>query len=103
MRWGDMLLLNNSAIHCGGENSVLEEWLWNSHGIYLHFFLPPRSPELNPIKLLLNTVTQRMKNLSVYDEYGYRSRHFVRALETVLDDFTHHDVYSSYYRTGYVN
>ena len=50
---GDILVLDNAAIHRGGENSVLEDWLWMQFGV-LVLFLPPRLPELNPIELVWN-------------------------------------------------
>ena len=38
---GDILVLDNAAYHCGGENSVLEDWRWSRHRIFL-LLLPPR-------------------------------------------------------------
>ena len=34
---GDVLVLDNAAIHYGGENSVLEDWLWDHFGVLLLF------------------------------------------------------------------
>jgi hypothetical protein len=48
-RPGDILVLDNASIHNGGDNNILEEWLWDNFGVLL-LFLPARSPELNPIK-----------------------------------------------------
>ena len=42
---GDILVLNNASIHHGGENSVLEEWMWTTLRVFI-LFLPPRAPEL---------------------------------------------------------
>ena len=52
LRPGDFLVLDNAAYHMGKENEVLEDWLWENHGIML-IFLPPRSPEWNPIEFVL--------------------------------------------------
>ena len=39
------MVLDNAKIHVGGENTVLEDWLWTNFGVFA-LFLPPRSPEL---------------------------------------------------------
>ena len=38
-RPGDILVLDNASIHNGGDNNILEEWLWEDH-IVLVVFLP---------------------------------------------------------------
>ena len=58
---GDIIVLDNASYHCGGENSILEYWLWSRHRIFL-LFLPPRCPELNPIELIWNMLVQTLKN-----------------------------------------
>jgi transposase len=57
---GDVLVLDNKVIHFGGDNAVFEEWMRDQFGV-LVLFLPPRSPELNPIELMWNT-TSKAKN-----------------------------------------
>ena len=44
LRADDVLVLDNAANHTGKENSVLEEWMWEYHQIYV-LFLPARTPE----------------------------------------------------------
>ncbi len=39
LRAGDVLILDNAAIHMGKDNSVIEEWLWEEHMV-LVLFLP---------------------------------------------------------------
>jgi hypothetical protein len=58
---GDFLVLDNASIHYFQELTGLDAYLWNYHGIFLQF-LPTRSPELNPIELLWNTLTQRLRH-----------------------------------------
>jgi hypothetical protein len=63
-RWfehGDVLVLNNAAIHSGGDAGSVEEYLWDTiiDGRPLNvlvIFLPTRSPELNPIELVFYIV-----------------------------------------------
>ena len=68
---GDVLVLDNATIHNGGENSVLEDWLWDNFGICL-LLLPARSPELNPIEQVWKLLVQKMKKvpLNVMREAG---------------------------------
>ena len=55
--------------------------MWRSHRIYLHF-LPPRSPELNPAKLLLNPPTQQLKFVPLESELP-DDDHVLRRTRTV--------------------
>lgn len=59
LRPGDFLVIDNAAYHVGRENIVLDDWLWDNHGIFL-LQLPPRSPEWNPIELIWNILVQRL-------------------------------------------
>ena len=96
---GDVLVLDNAAIHCHGDNSVLEEWLWDQFGV-LVLFLPPRSPELNPIELVWNTMVQRLRTASLKElfEIGAHST-AVKSLE-ILSEITHSEVELFYHKAG---
>ena len=98
---GDILVLDNAAIHNGGENSILEEWLWDKFGIYL-LFLPARSPELNPIEQVWKILVQRMKKLplNVMREYGADAS--AHAAGVVLSSITHRDVVGCYKHCNYL-
>jgi hypothetical protein len=48
---GDVLVMDNVAIHHYHESSVLEDVLWNEFEIAI-IFLSTQARELNPIKLL---------------------------------------------------
>jgi hypothetical protein len=58
---GDVLVLDNAAIHTGGENDTMADWLWSRFDISVAF-LPTRSPELNPIELLWSYLVQKLKH-----------------------------------------
>jgi hypothetical protein len=45
-RPGDILVLDNASIHNGGDNNILEEWLWDNFGVLL-LFLPARVIDSN--------------------------------------------------------
>jgi transposase len=64
-RPGDILVLDNASIHNGGDNNILEEWLWDNFGVLL-LFLPARSPELNPIEQVWKLLVNRLKRLRFY-------------------------------------
>jgi hypothetical protein len=57
LKSGDILVMDNAAIHVFGENDVLVDFLWENFGIHM-LMLPTRSPELNPIELLWQILVQ---------------------------------------------
>ena len=61
LRPGNVLVLDNATNHTGKENTVLEDWLWEDHKIFV-LFLPARTPEWNPIELLWNCLEERLKH-----------------------------------------
>ena len=74
----DILVCDNAALHEKGYNCDLGDWLWNVEGFdglgplnILLLPLPTRSPELNPIELIWNTVVQRMKARELPTEGGH--------------------------------
>eukprot|EP00571_Detonula_confervacea_P003009 CAMPEP_0172316252 /NCGR_PEP_ID=MMETSP1058-20130122/27605_1 /TAXON_ID=83371 /ORGANISM="Detonula confervacea, Strain CCMP 353" /LENGTH=173 /DNA_ID=CAMNT_0013030521 /DNA_START=69 /DNA_END=586 /DNA_ORIENTATION=+ len=69
---GDVMVLDNATIHSDGENSVLEDWLWDRFGVFV-LFLPARSPEFNPIELVWNTLVARLKNVPLDELYAIGS------------------------------
>ena len=98
---GDILVLDNATIHNGGENSVLEEWLWTEFGIYL-LFLPARSPELNPIERVWSILVQRMKKVPLNVMRAYGSDASAHAAGMILSGITHRDVVGCYKHCNYL-
>ena len=98
---GDFLVLDNASIHHFQEAMGLDAYLWNYHGIFLQF-LPTRSPELNPIELLWNTLTQRLRHFPLGDEYGPRSHRVAHAAQMLMDAFSHEDVDACFRKCGYI-
>ena len=92
-----MLVMDKAENHTSKENTVLEDWLWEEHSIFA-LFLPARAPEWNPIELLWNCLTQRLKH---YDwDHLHRSYRVVRVAIYILDCITHGKVERFYERSG---
>ena len=94
---GDVLILDNAANHTGKDNTVLEEWLWTEHMV-LVLFLPARTPEWNPIELMWNCMSQRLKYFDILQITG--SHRVVKAAVSILDQITHDEIYRFYEKSG---
>ena len=60
-----VIVMDNAAIHSGGESTILEDILWNTviDDKPLRIFLlplPTRAPELNPIELIFHILARRV-------------------------------------------
>ena len=97
LRAGNVLVMDNAANHTGKENTVLEDWLWEEQSIFA-LFLPARAPEWNPIELLWNCLTQRLKHYNW--EHLHGSYRVVRAAIYILDRITHGEVERFYKHSG---
>ena len=98
---GDILVLDNAAYHKGGENTVLESWLWSRHGIFL-LWLPPRCPELNPIEQVWKVLVSRLKKcpLTLVRQIGRHAAAIVASC--ILAGLTHGEVVGMYRHSGLV-
>ena len=96
---GDVLVLDSAAIHYGGENLVLEDWLCDHFGVLL-LILPPRSPELNPIELVWNTMVQRLKRVPLQELYHIGAHSSAIASMQILNGITHREVEYFYHKAG---
>ena len=99
LRAGDTLVLDNAANHSGKENTVLEDWCWNEHLIFVLFLpLPARAPEWNPIEPLCNILTERLKNYDWNNVVG--SHRVVAAAAKVLNKITHEEIEAIFASSG---
>lgn len=94
---GDILVLDNAAIHTGKECDALDEWLWEYHGIFV-LLLPARTPEWNPIELIWQILVRRLglyslsevaRQIAGVDSVAY-------AAHDVLGSITREEVVQSY-------
>jgi hypothetical protein len=82
LRPRNVLVIENAANHTGKENTVLEDWLWEEHSIFALFLLA-RTPEWNPIELLWNCLSMRLKHNEWENLHG--SSRVVHAAIYILD------------------
>jgi hypothetical protein len=81
----------------GKGSTVLEDWLWEEHSV-LVLFLPARAPDWNPIELIWNCFTERLKNFDLSSLTG--SHIVVTAAGTILETITHNEIYRCYNKSG---
>ena len=96
---GDILVLDNATIHYGGANSEIEDWLWDMFQIIV-LFLPPRSPELNPIELVWNTLVQRLNLVELPVMRSIGSNSVAIMSEEILQGMSHEDVEGAFRHAG---
>jgi len=93
----DILVLDNAAIHIGKENTVLEEWLWTNFEIYV-LFLPPRSPELNPIELVWGILVQRLRIVPLDELRKIGAHSSAIKSKHILAEITHREVEGCFFK-----
>jgi len=97
---GDVLVMDNAAIHHYKESADLEDILWNNFEIAI-VFLPTRAPELNPIELLWHTLVRRMQSIELSGTVLQQGQLAAQAAAAIMNDFTHDDVVSCYRKCNY--
>jgi len=91
LRRGDVVVMDNLSSH---KRQRVRE-LIEAAGARL-VFLPPYSPDLNPIELIFAKVKQLLRSLAC------RSREALwRAMQSVLDKVTPSDAFNCYKHSGY--
>ena len=89
-----VLVLDKAAVHTGKENTVLQEYLWEEYGTIL-LFLPPRSPEWNPMEQVWKHLVYELKKvpLKLCHELSRHGKH-VAAYQAmnILNNVSHEQV-----------
>ena len=105
IKHNEVLILDNARIHNGGEAKTIEDLLWNAEidGIPLQVlvvYLPTRSPELNPIELLFNILSRRIK--SYWYQIGTSDNKAVVKLSAkIMDEMSFDLIYKTMNHCGY--
>ena len=102
----EILVLDNAPIHVGGECEILEDYLWNTEvdGRPLHVFvlyLPPRSPELNPIELVFNILVRRLKGFHHRNDKGVAPS-VLDKVEHIFSSMSYETILNCYFHCGYL-
>ena len=100
-RPGDVLVLDNASIHNGGDNSNLEEWLYDTVGVLL-VFLPARSPELNPIEQVWRILVNKLQRVPLGVMRSAGSHACAHAAIEILSTMTHEEVEGCYRYCNYL-
>ena len=99
LRRGDIFVIDNCSVHVKGDNIGLQHALMSKFGILL-LPLPPYHPELNPTKLVFNTLLMRLRSAS--SRYtAVNAMDFGMMIKMVLDQITMLDVIAFYQFCGY--
>lgn len=99
LRWGDVLVLDNKAIHRHKDFSLLEDVLLEL-GIFI-MFMPTGSPDLNPMKSMWRLVETRKRMLRVGGMI-MRGVSNIGVASMIIQNFNHADVDYCYRVAGYI-
>ena len=101
-RVGMFWYLTMPAIHTGKENTVLEDYLWETYGIFLLFLLA-RAPEWNPMEQIWKHGVQGLKDdtllpLNKFRQTGTHATAY--AFMAIMDGISHDEVQRFYAGSG---
>jgi hypothetical protein len=92
LKGGDILVLDDAYMDTQGNNTYLEEWLWESFGAFV-LFLPTRTPQCwNPIELVWRMLVQRIKYYPMKSVQKFSSDAIAHAADDILSKVTHRDI-----------
>ena len=102
---GEVLIMDNAAIHTGRDSIGLEDFLWDTivDGRPLHIlviYLPPRTPELNPIELVFHILTRRIRSFH-YRTTAPVNESTIDRIERVFEDMQYETILSCCRHCGY--
>jgi len=77
----DVLIMDNAAIHTGGEANIVADLLWETSRV-LVLPLPTRAPELNPIELVFHILARRLRSF----KYNQQPQQNMRPIPTQVQE-----------------
>ena len=81
--------------------AALEDVLFADHHIHV-VFLPTRSPELNPIEQMWHLLRRRLEAECAKDNNNFCSNRVANVAASIMNEFTHADIYACYHHSKYV-
>ena len=106
-RHNEVLVMDNAAIHVGGEATNIREVMWetvvdNKPLRILVLFLPTRSPELNPIELIFHILSKRLQSYRYKTECLSGSEVMMKT-QRILDEIEYEVIMKCYLHCGYLS
>jgi hypothetical protein len=107
LRHDEFLVMDNAAVHTGGEARDLEQWFWELivDGRPLHvlvIYLPTRSPELNPIELIFHIFLRRIRSYRMASNDGAVDQAVIHYGSMVMDAMEYETILNCYRHCGYL-
>ena len=96
----DILIMDNAAIHTGGEAEIVRDLLWYSRRV-LVVYLPTRAPELNPIEQIFHILCRRIRSFRYREHCGPCDKAVVELTCRVLDDLPYDLIVRCFVHSGY--
>ena len=100
---GDVIVCNNVSMHKNAECKYLRESLWRLAGVMLEY-LPAYTPELNPIELMFNTFTMRLRQTNAR-KVSFRNKSdktFLHIYVNILSCISRNNIIKMFKCCGYV-
>jgi hypothetical protein len=103
----EILIMDNAAIHTGGQVRDLEEWFWEKlvDGRPLHvlvIYLPTISPELNPLELIFHIFfLRRIRSYQIQRNDGPVDQAVIHYGCMVMNNISYETVLNCYRHCGY--
>jgi len=101
---GDILVCDNATIHTRQECRYLHDELWEYASVFV-ILLPAYHPELNPIELVFNVITQRLRhsNARYIDYVNKQDDKIIQVCCDILNNITTMEIKKMYQKCGYLH
>lgn len=99
---GDVLIVDNATLHKLPDSESQKKHMLSHHGVIL-LGLPLGSPDLNPMKLLMDTLAHRLRQRLIVEPTSLQESHrVVHAITEVLGAISHPEIALYYKRQSYL-
>lgn len=99
---GDVLIVDNATLHKLPDSESRKKHMLSHHGVIL-LGLPLGSPDLNPMKLLMDTLAHRLRQRLIVEPTSLQESHrVVHAITEILGAISHREIALYYKRQSYL-